>query len=67
MPAKFKDTTLLIIEITETALASIRAYDITHLSRYLDENEVLVLVGVAFQILDVQEDVWQRYIINEKL
>ena len=63
----FTGNTLFIIEITQTALASIRAYDITHLSRYPDENEVLVLAGVSFQILDVQEDASQRYIINVKL
>ena len=63
----FKGNTLFVIEITETTATSARAYDIAHLSRFPDEDEVLVLVGIAFQILNVQEDAPQRYIINVKL
>lgn len=63
----FEGNTLFVIEITETALASRRAYDITHFSRYPDEKEVLVLAGVSFQTVNVQEYASQRYIISVKL
>lgn len=59
--------TLFIIEITDIKLSSPRAYDIAHLSHYPSEKEVLIPAGVSFQILNVEQDASQKYIIYVKI
>jgi hypothetical protein len=65
--AEIFGNTLFIIEITDVKLSTPRAYDIAHISNYPNEKEVLIPAGASFQILDVEQDISQKYIIYVKL
>jgi hypothetical protein len=65
--AEMFGNTLFIIEITDVKLSSPRAYDIAHISNYPHEKEVLIPAGVSFQILNVEQDISQKYIIYVKV
>ncbi len=58
---------LFIIEITDVKLSSPRGYDIAHISSYPHEQEVLIPAGVSFQIVKVEQDLSQKYIIYLKV
>lgn len=63
--AEFRGNTLLIIEITSSKFALKRAFDVTGVSHFPNEEEVLLPAGTFFQILSVEQDpVSQKYIIN---
>ncbi|CAF4952207.1 unnamed protein product, partial [Rotaria magnacalcarata] len=61
--AEFRGNTLFIIEITNTKLSSPRAYDVTEISQFPSEEEVLLPAGVSFQVISVEQDLKQKYII----
>ncbi|CAF1130071.1 unnamed protein product [Adineta steineri] len=65
--AEMFGNTLIIIEVTKVKLSSPRAYDIAHISNYPHEQEVLMPAGVSFQILKVEQDLSQKYIIYVKV
>jgi hypothetical protein len=65
--AEMFGNTLFIIEITDVKLSSPRAYDITHLSSYPYEQEVLIPAGVSFKIVNVEQNSVQKYIIHVKV
>jgi hypothetical protein len=65
--ADIRGNTLFIIEITNTKLCSQRAYDVTHISQFPEEEEVLLLAGTSFQIVSVEVNLQQKYIIHIKL
>jgi hypothetical protein len=65
--AEFRGNTLFIIEITNTKYCSQRAYDVTGISQFPEEEEVLLLAGVSFQVINVEQDQQQKYVINIKL
>ncbi|CAF2697430.1 unnamed protein product [Rotaria sp. Silwood2] len=65
--AEFRGNTLFIIEITNTKLSSPRAYDVAGISQFPNEEEVLLPAGVSFQVISVEQDLKQKYIIQIKL
>jgi hypothetical protein len=65
--ADIRGNALFIIEITNTKLCSQRAYDVTHISQFPEEEEVLLLTGISFQIVSVEVNLQQKYIIHIKL
>jgi hypothetical protein len=65
--AEMFGNTLFIIEITDVKLSAKRAYDIAHISNYPHEKEVLIPAGVSFQIVNVEQDAAQKYIISVKV
>jgi hypothetical protein len=65
--AEMFGNTLFIIEITDVKLSAPRAYDIAHISNYPNEKEVLIPAGVSFQIVNIEQDTSQKYIIYVKV
>ncbi|CAM4759086.1 unnamed protein product [Rotaria magnacalcarata] len=65
--AEMFGNTLFVIEITDVKLSAPRAQDIAHLSSYPDEQEVLMPAGVSFQILKIEQDESQKYLIHVKV
>ncbi|CAF4086464.1 unnamed protein product [Rotaria magnacalcarata] len=65
--AEFRGNTLFIIEITNVKLSSPRAYDVAEISQFPSEEEVLLPAGVSFQVISVEPDLKQKYIIQIKL
>jgi hypothetical protein len=65
--ANFRGNTLFIIDITNTKFSSTRAFDIAEISHFPNEEEVLLPAGISFQIISVEQDLRQKYIINIKL
>jgi hypothetical protein len=65
--AKMFGNTLFIIEISDVKPSAPCAYDIAHISHYPDEKEVLIPAGVSFQILKVEQDISQNFIIHIKV
>ena len=65
--AEMYGNTLFIINITDVKLSAIRSYDISHLSYFPNEQEVLLPAGTSFQIKDVYQDLQQKCIINIQL
>jgi hypothetical protein len=61
--AEIFGNTLFIIEVTDVKLSSPRAYDIADISSYPCEKEVLLPAGVSFQILKVEQELSQKYVI----
>lgn len=62
--AEMFGNTLFVIEILDIKLSAARARDISHLSSYPHEQEVLMPAGVSFQISKVERDNNQKYIIH---
>ncbi|CAF1550097.1 unnamed protein product [Adineta ricciae] len=65
--AEMFGNTLFIIEIADVKLSSPRTYDISHISSYPHEEEILLPAGISFQILKVEQDPTQKYIIHLKV
>ncbi|CAF1558818.1 unnamed protein product, partial [Adineta steineri] len=65
--AEFRGNTLFIIEITNIKLSVPRAYDVASISHFPSEEEVLLPAGVSFQVISVEQDLQQKYIIYIKL
>ncbi|CAF1523855.1 unnamed protein product [Adineta ricciae] len=59
--------TLFIIHITNFTLGGVRGCDISHLSKFPDEEEVLIPAGSIFCVTSVEQDLSQKYIIHMKL
>lgn len=60
----FQTNTLLVIDISNFQLGVVRGSDITHLSKYPDEEEVLIPAGTNFRVTNIEQDAQQRYIIH---
>ncbi|CAF1026547.1 unnamed protein product [Adineta steineri] len=65
--AEFRGNTLFIIEITNIKLSAPRAYDVASISHFPSEEEVLLPAGISFQVISVEQDLQQKYIIHIKL
>ena len=65
--AEIYGNTLFIIEIFDIKLSTIRSYNISHLSYFPDEQEVLLPAGTSFQIKDVYQDPQQKCIIHVRV
>jgi hypothetical protein len=65
--ARMFGNTLFVIEITYFKPSPPCAYDIAHISHYPHEQEVLIPAGVSFQILKVEQDISQNFIIHVKV
>jgi hypothetical protein len=65
--ADFRGNTLFIIEIIDIIYSSTRAFDVSGISHYPSEEEVLLPAGISFQVISVEQDLRQKYIINIKL
>ncbi|UJR19780.1 hypothetical protein I4U23_022914 [Adineta vaga] len=65
--ADIRGNTLFIVEITNSQVSSTRAYDITDISQFPEEEEVILQAGISFQIISVEQDAQQKYIIQIKL
>jgi hypothetical protein len=63
----FEGNTLFIIEITNVKLSAIRAYDVINISQFPNEEEVLLPAGISFQVISVEIDPQQKYVIQIKL
>jgi hypothetical protein len=63
----FQRNTLFIIEITNFKFSAPRAYDIAGISQFPSEEEVLLPAGISFQVISVEQDLQQKYIIQIKL
>lgn len=59
----FGTNTLLIIEISHIQLGLVRGYDIAHLSKFPDEEEVLIPAGTNFCVKSVEQNEQQKYVI----
>ena len=60
-------TTLFIIEITGSYPTSPRGFDISWLSQYPDEAEILIPPGTSFRIVSVDQDSQGEYIIRLRI
>ena len=65
--ADFRGNTLFIIDIVEMTFTTPRAFDISELSYFPSEEEVLLAAGTSFQVISVELDLRQKYIINVKI
>jgi hypothetical protein len=65
--AELLGNTLFIIEITKIKPSSPRAYDIAELSQFPNEEEVLLPAGISFQVISVEQDPQQKYVIQIKV
>ncbi|CAF4868956.1 unnamed protein product [Rotaria sp. Silwood1] len=65
--AEFRGNTLFIIEITNAKLSATRTYDVAEISQFPNEEEVLLPAGVSFQVICVEQNLKQKYIIQIKL
>lgn len=60
----FGINTLLIIQISDFQLGLVRGCDISHLSKYSDEEEVLLPAGVNFRVISFEQNAQQKYVIH---
>ena len=65
--AEMFGNTLFAIEIIRIDPPSPRSFDISNLSKYSHEAEVLIPPGICFRILSVSQNSEQKYIINLKI
>ena len=65
--SEIRGNTLFIIEIMDAELSPQRAFDLSAISQFPEEEEVLLLAGTSFQIMSVEQDYQQKYIIQIKL
>jgi hypothetical protein len=65
--AEIRGNMLFIIEITNTKLSAPRAYDVENFSQFPTEEEVLLPAGISFQIVSVEQDPQQKYLIKIQL
>ena len=65
--AEFRGNTLFIIEIIKSKLTAKRAYDIAEFSQFPNEEEVLLPAGISFQVINVEKDSTDKYLIYIKL
>ncbi|CAF1083678.1 unnamed protein product [Rotaria sordida] len=65
--AEFRGNTLFIIEIVNSKPSLQRAYDVSEISQFPSEDEVLLPAGVSFQVINVEQELNQKYIIQIKL
>ena len=65
--AELLGNTLFIIEITELTLNSPRSYDLTDISQFPSEKEVLLPAGTSFLITDVEINSNSKHIVRIKL
>jgi hypothetical protein len=63
----FQRNTLFIIEIINMKLSAPRAYDVGEISQFPNEEEVLLPAGISFQVISVEQDLQQKYIIQIRL
>jgi hypothetical protein len=59
--------TLFIIEITDIKLSAPRSFDISNLSYYPAEEEVLLPPGMSFRIIDVEQTSEEKWIISIRI
>ncbi|CAF3369082.1 unnamed protein product [Rotaria socialis] len=62
--AEFYGNTLFVIEITDNKLSAPRTFDISNISSFPEEEEVLLPAGACFQIINVTQNREQKYIID---
>ena len=65
--AAIRGNTIFIIEIISGQLGAPRSYDIKDISQFPSEEEVLLPAGISFQIISVDQDEQQKYIIKIKV
>ena len=65
--ADFRGNTLFIIQIVQMNFTLPRAFDISKFSQFPCEEEVLLPAGTSFQVISVQSDPREKYIIHVKI
>jgi hypothetical protein len=65
--AEFRGNTLFIIEIQDVKPSFPRAYDVAQISHFPNEEEVLLPAGTSFEVVSVEQDLQQKYIIKIKI
>ena len=65
--AELLGNTLFIIDIVDVKHSPPRAYSVEEFSQFPSEEEVLLPAGISFQIVNVQQNSQQKYIIKIKV
>jgi hypothetical protein len=66
--AEIRGNTLFIITIANVQFSStVRAYDISEISQFPSEEEVLLPAGISFQVISVNQTSYQKNIIEIKI
>ena len=59
--SEIRGNTLFIIEIMGIELSPQRAFDLSGISQFPEKEEVLLLAGIWFQVMRVEQDDQQEY------
>jgi hypothetical protein len=65
--AELLGNTLFVIDIVDMKPSAPRAYNVQDFSQFPSEEEVLLPAGTSFQIISVEQNLQQKYIIKIKL
>jgi hypothetical protein len=64
--AQFRGNTLLIIEIIDAKPSTPHVYDVEDISQFPNKEEVLIPARTSFQVINVEQDPQEKYIIKIK-
>ena len=64
---EFRGNVLFIIEITNIKLRATRAYGVAEISQFPSGEEVLLPARVFLQVISVEQEAQQKYIIHIRL